>query len=84
MVLLFIWLAGQIKKETLNDFLLRAVAISYWIVLLFAGLILMQPDFGTMLFRFQWHFYAFAAGINWKILFMASAEPRLLYIYLLK
>jgi len=45
----------------------------------------MQPDFGTMLVLLSVAFFMlFAAASTGNILFMASAEPRLLYIYLLK
>jgi cell division protein FtsW len=57
------------KRETLNDFYYGLLP-SLCIIGLFAGLILMQPDFGTMLVLLAVSFFMlFAAGINWKYFF---------------
>lgn len=57
------------KRESLNDFYYGLLP-SLIIVGLFSFLILIQPDFGTMLVLVGVSFFMlFAAGINWKFFF---------------
>ncbi len=69
------------KRESLNDFI-TGLLPSLLIVGIFAGLILLQPDFGTMLVLVLVAFFMlFVAGIDWKYFFYgALSSLALLYL----
>lgn len=71
------------KRASINDFYYGLLP-SLCIVALFAGLILMQPDFGTMLVLLSVAFcMLFAAGINWKYFFYGLVLAALtLYLFI--
>lgn len=72
-LVIILYLASWVEKKrgTLNDFYYGLLP-SLCIIGLFAGLILWQPDFGTMLVLLLVAFFMlFAAGINWKYFFYA-------------
>ena len=73
LVIIF-YLASWVDKRRghLNDFY-YGILPSLCIIGLFSGLILWQPDFGTMLVLLLVAFFMlFAAGINWKYFFYAA------------
>ncbi len=70
-IVIIIYLATWVdkKNEDINDFYFGLLP-SLCIIGLFAGLILWQPDFGTMLVLLLTSFFMlFVAGINWKYFF---------------
>lgn len=73
LVIIF-YLASWVDKKNanLNDFYFGLLP-SLCIIGLFAGLILWQPDFGTMLVLLLVSFFMlFVAGLNWKYFFYSS------------
>lgn len=83
LVIIF-YLASWVDKNrsSLNNFYFGLLP-SLCIIGLFAGLILWQPDFGTMLVLLLISFFMlFAAGINWKYFFY-SAILGFLSLYLI-
>ncbi len=70
------------KRGSLNDFYF-GVLPSLCIIGLFAGLIIIEPDFGTMLVLLLVAFFLlFTAGINWKYFFYGSLSA-VLGLYLI-
>ncbi len=71
------------KRARLNEFYFGLLP-SLIIIALFAGLILWQPDFGTMLVLLLVAFFMLvAAGINWKYFFYAAIGGALsLYLFI--
>lgn len=83
MVIIF-YLASWVEKKrgSLNDFY-YGILPTFCIVGLFAGLILLQPDFGTMLVLVTVAFFMlFVAGINWKYFFYSILSGAL-FLYLM-
>lgn len=79
LVIVFYFAAWISKKgRDLNDFTLGLLP-SLVIIFLFAGLILWQPDFGTMSVLVGVAFFMLVAGgINWKYLFWGSISGLLM------
>ncbi len=70
-LVIILYLASWVgkKRGVLNDFYYGILPLLF-IIILFGGLILWQPDFGTMLVLVLVSFFMlFAAGINWKYFF---------------
>jgi cell division protein FtsW len=70
-LVIILYLASWVEKkqDALNDFYYGLLP-SLCIIALFGGLILWQPDFGTMLVLLLVSFFMlFAAGIDWKYFF---------------
>jgi cell division protein FtsW len=66
------------KRQTLNDFYFGLLP-SIIIIVLFAGLILWEPDLGTMLVLLATAFgMLFVAGIDWKYFFWSAVSAALL------
>lgn len=73
-LVIILYLASWVdkKRATLNDFYYGLLP-TFFIIGLFALLILWQPDFGTMLVLLLVAFFMlFVAGINWKYFFYTA------------